>query len=104
MGWAMTDTLRAGESLTALASHDGRFTLVYQGDGNLVLYATGAPLWDSQTAGQTVGQAVMQGDGNFVVYDADGHAVWNSETAGHSGAALHLPARIASQQSQWAAS
>lgn len=33
-------------------------------------------------------ELVMQTDGNFVVYDAWGSPLWNSETAGHDGAWL----------------
>ncbi|MER8045960.1 hypothetical protein [Streptomyces sp. NPDC094032] len=100
-------------------------TLVYQPDGNLVLYRTtyyGAPdvggeapdfgiifdelingaisgdlqdgklsdgqigddiveaVWASGTNGRSAGAAVMQADGNFVVYDADDQAVWASGT------------------------
>ena len=76
--------LLAGEVLTtALVSSNGRFTLVYQGDGNLVLYAGSEPLWDCGTHGQTCGQAILEGDGNIVVYDASGRAIWSSDTPGH---------------------
>jgi hypothetical protein len=53
----------------SIRSQDGRFVLVLQGDGNLVLYGPqGQPLWASNTAGHSdVWDAVMQGDGNFVV-------------------------------------
>ncbi|GGV03397.1 hypothetical protein GCM10010245_08540 [Streptomyces spectabilis] len=37
-------------------------------------------LWSSGTSGRSAGAAVMQGDGNFVVYDDDGRPVWNSGT------------------------
>ena len=78
--------LRAGEEAR---SADGRCVLVYQGDGNLVLYdANGTALWSSGTAGVSTGRTVMQGDGNLVIYDGDGTAVWASGTAGHPGARL----------------
>src|SRR5262245_12765708 len=60
-------------------SADGRFRLVYQVDGNLVLYQGSNPLWDSRTQSANPGFAAMQGDGNFVVYDSTG-AVWASGT------------------------
>lgn len=69
-----------------LTSCDGRFTLVQQGDGNLVLYMAGkGALWSSGTAGTKGRTMVMQDDGNLVVYTPDGKAVWNSGTWGHPG-------------------
>jgi len=68
-------------------SADGRFRLVYQVDGNLVLYQGSNPLWASATYGTTPGFVAMQADGNFVVYDSTG-AVWASNTWGHPRAFL----------------
>jgi hypothetical protein len=86
------DSLAAGGTLApgqARTSADGRFTFVYQGDGNLVLYQRGAgPLWASNTAGTSAGQTIMQGDGNLVVYDAANQPVWASGTVGNPGARL----------------
>lgn len=67
-------------------SCDGRFRLVMQGDGNLVLYQhrVGA-LWSTGTHGTGATHAVMQGDGNLVVY-AWGTPLWASGTHGHPGA------------------
>ncbi|MEY9894860.1 hypothetical protein ABIA31_008548 [Catenulispora sp. MAP5-51] len=71
-------------------SCDGRFKLVLQGDGNLVLYQGSTPLWASNTVGQASANAIMQGDGNFVVYDGSGKPLWASNTAGNSGAYLSV--------------
>lgn len=79
--------LKPGEQLT---SSDGRFVLVYQGDGNLVLYKGGAATWSTGTQGSAPGAVYQQGDGNFVVYDAAGTPVWNAGTNGHDGAWLAL--------------
>ncbi|MBW8862886.1 MAG: DUF11 domain-containing protein [Acidobacteria bacterium] len=79
-------TLLPGE---ALVSQDGHFALVYQGDGNLVVYEICVrALWASGTAGSSAGQAVMQGDGNLVVYDAASRVVFASRTSSHPGARL----------------
>jgi hypothetical protein len=86
-----TDTLAPHQSLTpdqALRSQNGRAVLLLQSDGNLVLYVDGRAMWGANTVGRAPGQAVMQGDGNFVVYDAAGQAAWASATAGHDGALL----------------
>ena len=93
-------------SSTALSSHD---SLQMQDDGNLVVYSSiGVPLW-SRAGGRTgysgdqfpaglqmnMGQylyspsgtyeAVMQGDGNFVVYRVGGASVWSTQTGGKGG-------------------
>jgi pimeloyl-ACP methyl ester carboxylesterase len=74
-----------------LSSTSGCYHVVYQSDGNLVLYdALGAPLWATGTHGTSPGAAIMQSDGNFVVYDADWVPRWASGTAGHHGAQLVL--------------
>ena len=86
-----TDTLSANQSLQPdqkRQSRNGRAELLYQGDGNLVLYVDGRALWASHTAGRAAGEAVMQGDGNLVVYDGARQPVWASGTSGHDGALL----------------
>jgi hypothetical protein len=88
----MSDKLRSGESLAvnrSITSQDGRFTLIMQGDGNLVLYGpAGRYRWDTGTNGRTVGQAIMQGDGNFVMYGPAGEYIWDTATHGNPGAWL----------------
>jgi hypothetical protein len=86
-------TLTANQYLGAdqsLTSCDGRFRLILQGDGNLVLYQGGTPLWASNTVNSGAVRAILQGDGNFVLYTAAGAPVWASDTAGNSGATLVL--------------
>lgn len=57
--------------------------LVFQSDGNLVLYThSNSVVWSSGTAGSGAGYAVMQDDGNFVLYRWDGSPVWSSNTWG----------------------
>ncbi|HTM21701.1 MAG TPA: hypothetical protein VL172_14365, partial [Kofleriaceae bacterium] len=61
-----------------LTSPSGLSTLIYQLDGNLVLYQTdGAALWASGTFGDP-GRAVMREDGTLAVYDAAGALQWAS--------------------------
>jgi hypothetical protein len=86
------DVLASGASLTAgdeRVSQNGRFVLAYQGDGNLVLYLTrpagDRAIWHTATEGHPPGEVAMQAiDGNLVVYDAAGTAVWaaGSESPG----------------------
>ena len=91
----MSNTLHAGQSLSSnqsLSSSDGRFQLILQTDGNLVLYRNHdhVALWSSKTNGQDTHQAIMQGDGNFVVYHVNGQASWASGTNGKAGSFLIL--------------
>jgi hypothetical protein len=85
--------LAANVSLTAnqsLASCNGAYSLIMQGDGNLVLYQGSTALWASNTVGSGADEAIMQGDGNFVLYTSSGTSVWASNTAGNSGAYLNV--------------
>lgn len=74
----------------ALTSGNGQYRLLYQQDGNVVLYDDfnrTAP-WASGTVGTAAGQAVLQADGNFVIYDAQGAARFSTATAGNQNAYL----------------
>ena len=69
--------------------------VVYQPDGNLVVYGPSGALWQSHTHGKATGEAWMQSDGNFVVYGAPvsytpDEALWSSKTAGNPGAYLKI--------------
>lgn len=86
--------LEAGQRLRRddeLRSRNGAFRLIYQGDGNLVIYRTGgAATWSSSTHGTSPGSVEMQGDGNLVIYDAAGTPVWHSDTWWAPGAVAEL--------------
>jgi hypothetical protein len=90
----MSDKLNANEDLVnvgSITSQDGRFTLIMQGDGNLVLYRSGGNArWATNTDGRVVSQAIMQGDGNFVMYGPGGSYIWDTATDGHPGAYLTI--------------
>jgi len=77
--------LDIGQSIT---SSDGRYRLIMQDDGNLVLYSINRPLWSSRTDGKPVTKATMQNDGNLVLYDAQGRPYWSSGTAGRGTSSL----------------
>lgn len=83
-GLAPGTALKAGESRR---SPDGRYRLVFQDDGNLVLYGPSGAVWSSGTWGSGADRAVLQGDGNLVLY-AGRIAVWATGTDGHRGAVL----------------
>lgn len=69
-------------------------SLVFQGDGNLVLYKqTGGgatPLWASNTVGRGGSKVTFQGDGNLVMYTSGGAPVWASNTNGQGVKTLAL--------------
>jgi len=96
-GGPRTDRLNGNQQLNVndrLFSPNGKFTLVMQGDGNLVLYTTdtGKVVWSSNTwnTPTLVTHAIMQNDGNFVCYDANGKEYWSSKTWNHAGAFVVL--------------
>jgi hypothetical protein len=69
----------------------GDFFLVFQADGNLVVYTkAGAVVWHTNTYGKDAKTAVMQSDGNFVIYSSVGVPLWNSQTGGFPGAYAQL--------------
>ena len=76
----------------AIASPDARFRLIYQTDGNLVLYEdrTGIALWATSTDGRPLGTVVMQRDGNLVVYDEDMNVLWASGSNGNPDTSLRI--------------
>ncbi|HEU0130351.1 MAG TPA: hypothetical protein VFQ85_05090 [Mycobacteriales bacterium] len=84
--WAVCgDSLTTGQKLDRgqwLQSADGRYRLCMQGDGNLVIYNR----WGTAVwaTGRSGRFAIVQDDGNLVVYSATG-AVWATNTVG-SGA------------------
>lgn len=90
------DNMHPGETLPsnhAITSANGRYSFIFQSDGNLVLYKSypthpRRALWASGTNGRAVDVCIMQADGNLVLYDPDGHAVWSSGTWGHAGSRL----------------
>lgn len=81
-------------------SANRRFMLVFQHDGNLVLYIVAnpgpgervIPLWSSNTARDDSEFAAFQGDGNMVIYDDKNpwRAIWQSGTARNPGARLSV--------------
>ncbi|WP_051035549.1 hypothetical protein, partial [Fischerella muscicola] len=76
---------------------DGKYALIYQTDGNLVLYKnTGdspETLWSTNTSGKSAGEARMQADGNFVVYTQSREVAWAlfpEMPSGHENSTLVL--------------
>jgi len=73
----------------SVSSPNGDYTLIYQAsDGNLVLYDFSGLAIWANGLDTNAGYAQMQGDGNFVVHDASGAVRWATGTNGHSGGYL----------------
>jgi L,D-peptidoglycan transpeptidase YkuD (ErfK/YbiS/YcfS/YnhG family) len=84
-GWDEPDRLRPGQTLYAgqqLTSRDGHYRAVMQSDGNLVVYAPGDRVFASTGTFAARSRLAMQADGNLVVYAPDGRAVWDSRSWG----------------------
>jgi RHS repeat-associated protein len=79
-------TLTRGQNV---ASPDGRFNFIYQGDGNVVLYGPNGPIWANNKTGVASDRLVMQGDGNLVLYNG-GTPVWASNTGGGNNPYLKI--------------
>jgi hypothetical protein len=63
-------------------SPNGKFSLCYQADGNLVVYKHTrpkniVPLWNSGR--YFSGKCIFQNDGNLVIYYDNGKAVWDAK-------------------------
>lgn len=68
-------------------SHDKRHYVVFQEDGNLVVYDRQPflhPIWNSNTQNRGATHCIMQHDGNLVIYknNSRNEPVWNSNTWG----------------------
>jgi roadblock/LC7 domain-containing protein len=74
----------------------GNYQLLFQDDGNLVVYYNPGPnqvaMWANNTSGQDAQYAIMQTDGNFVIYGSDQppNALWATNTHGSSQCALWI--------------
>ncbi len=82
-------SLSAGQKLlpsTTMVAPGGHVVLSMQADGNLVERRDGALVWATYTQGHPGAYAVMQGDGNFVIYSTGGTALWHTHTYGYGGA------------------
>jgi hypothetical protein len=77
-----------GQTLVAPSCY---YKLVFQADGNLVLYThSNSAVWWSGTQNEGAGYATMQTDGNLVVYRWDGTALWSTGTWGNPYAVTYL--------------
>ena len=85
-------TLHAGQSLGTggeLVSAQGRYRLVLQSDGNLVISTkAGHVTWSSGTS--TATSLSVQSDGNVTLRASSGAVVWTTKSAATAGATLAM--------------
>ncbi|KAL4188610.1 hypothetical protein AMTRI_Chr08g202960 [Amborella trichopoda] len=73
--------LNTGESLK-----EGNYSLVMQGDCNLVRYRGSQPIWASQTYGRGRNcSCILQTNGEMEVFNGNGVRVWRSGSSGKQG-------------------
>lgn len=70
---------KSSQNTTVLRSQNGKFKLIYQADGNLVIYKGSRAIWASQTNGKPSTHLSFQADGNLVIYNYD-QTVWSSKS------------------------
>ena len=86
--------LQPGEGLAvgeSLASCDGHLVLAMTGAGDLQLTRDGAAVWSAGTDGAGA-TAVLEDNGELVVFDVDGAPVYTSDSGGYPDAQLELTA------------
>ncbi len=91
----LINSLQAGDQLLVneqLTSINGRFALLMQSDGNLVIRSldTNQVLWASNTDGSGAVRVRLQADGNIVMRTNAGSSVWSSGTNGSGRVTLIL--------------
>ncbi|WP_433532893.1 hypothetical protein ACQPYA_13330 [Micromonospora sp. CA-263727] len=82
-----TSTLQLGQSWST-----DRLKLVLANDGNVILHDQGKAVWQTGTKGRGGHHLVFQADGNLVLYTGSNATVWTSNTPGNDGAILVLQA------------
>lgn len=69
-----------GKGMEVRTSCDGCFRLIFQSDGNLVVYAKNDKvIWHANSHNKGAVKACMQGDGRFVIYTAANVPIWYTE-------------------------
>ncbi|MBZ5532066.1 MAG: hypothetical protein LAO20_11595 [Acidobacteriia bacterium] len=100
--------LMAGQRLNAnqcISSPHGQYILLMAGDGTFFIYdyAHNVGTWGPGTSGHPGAYAILQTDGNFVVYASNGVALWSSGTSGTNANRLNMEddGRVIIYRSVW---
>lgn len=78
---------QGGRLLAGYTLHDstGYIQAIMQGDGNFVVYIGGKARYQTKTGGNYGASLAFQSDGNLVLYSASGRALWNTRSSGTGG-------------------
>ena len=82
---AVGTTIAAGQSIT---SPNGLFSLGLSASGALEETAGSRVIWSTGNSGQPGDKAVLQADGNLVLYSETGQPLWSTRTGESSGNSL----------------
>ncbi|AXE25426.1 lectin [Streptomyces globosus] len=92
----------SGSVVWATDTHEqGVQRAVLQDDGNFVLYSDYGPVWATDTHGNDAGRLVVQADRNVVLYAVDGSPLWESDT--NTDNPIHLEEPAAAPVAEWEA-
>ncbi len=86
------DNLALNQGLSfngSIVSPNGKYRLIMQGDGNLVLYSPNRAIWWTNTENTGASFFIVQGDSNMVVY-SPARYVWASFTQNRGGKTLYI--------------
>ncbi|OPB92594.1 hypothetical protein [Elizabethkingia occulta] len=90
---ALSQSFTPGSELTRNTwynSSNGAYSLVFENDGNLVVYdSSGAITWNSETEGEG-SRTIFQRDGNLVIYNTEDNAVFSTDTNNKGATGLSL--------------
>ncbi len=80
--YSIGNTMYRGSTLNKnryLVSNNKKYVAVMQADGNFAVYNSDSQLWSANTniSGSGDRKLKVQPDGNIVIYDSNGNALWN---------------------------
>lgn len=88
--------LRSGQAMNSgatLLSSDGTTSLQMRQDGNLILRVNGTPVWQTNT-GDPESYALMQSNGQLVIWAGDGTVQWQTVTFVAGSYAIVAPGEL----------
>ncbi len=89
--WSTNGDQKFGLNSIVAVSNNRKYELVFQIDGNLVLYKYGnLPLWSSNTYNKGASTFKVQKDGNLVIYNNNNQVLWASNSYGKGGETLFV--------------
>jgi hypothetical protein len=73
-----------------IQSTNGLYIAIMQADGNFVVYGPSGALWSTGTWGTAAAALTLQNDGNVVLWGPNGQAFWSAGTWGTTGNTLTI--------------